>query len=158
MEKWGVLSIVKEEKIEPIKLNAMKIYYSKKDVESIAEKMKECKEKYCLSSEINDICGVFVRDPKVTFSPILTNAIMRYAFKTTAKFVFLREEVQEYKNKIDMKDKMNRIFSEENPIKGFEKILTLKGISFSENSQYTAQEWFAYCKEKMMLSERSKKT
>ncbi|BCC42309.1 hypothetical protein [Bacillus cereus] len=157
LEKWGVLSIVKEEKIEPIKLNAMKIYYSKKDVESIAEKMKECKEKYCLSSEINDICGVFVRDPKVTFSPILTNAIMRYAFKTTAKFVFLREEVQEYKNKIDMKDKMNRIFSEENPIKGFEKILTLKGISFSENSQYTAQEWFAYCKEKMMLSERSKK-
>ena len=81
-----------------------------------------------------------------------TNAIIRYAFGTPAEFVFSLEEVQEYKKKIDLKDKLNRMLLEENPIKAFEKILTLKEISFNVNSSYTEKEWYSYCKEKLSLS------
>ncbi|MGR5953145.1 hypothetical protein ACT7DP_15560 [Bacillus paranthracis] len=67
-------------------------------------------------------------------------------FGTSAEFVFRLEEVQEYKDKIDMQDKIKRILSEKTPVEAFEEWLILKEISFSKNSRYTEQEWYSYCK------------
>lgn len=147
----------KEGEIEPVKLNARN-YYSKKDVEKIAKKLKESKEKYCTANEIVNICGVKVNQPTTIFTKIETNAVMRYAFRTNATFVFPLEEVQKYKNKLEMQDKIKRILLEKKPVKAFEEILTLKEISFSKHSKYTEQEWYSYCKEKLELSERSEKS
>ncbi|MCU5561876.1 hypothetical protein, partial [Bacillus pacificus] len=155
LEKWGLLSIVREEGIKPMKLSSAKVYYSKETVKGIIQSMEEIKKKYCLASEVNDICGITYIPSGIT--PIETTAIMRYAFRTNAKYIYLREEVQGYKKKMDMNDKINRIISEEEPIKAFEKILTIKENSFSENSTYTKQEWHSYCKEKIVLAERSEK-
>ncbi|MEM5679366.1 hypothetical protein AAHB46_04970 [Bacillus paranthracis] len=133
------------------------MYYSKKAIKGITENVKESKEKYCLASEINNICGVDIRQPTAVFTPIKTNAIIRYAFGTSAEFVFRLEEVQEYKDKIDMQDKIKRILSEKTPVEAFEEWLILKEISFSKNSRYTEQEWYSYCKEKFVLSERNER-
>ncbi|HHB1999895.1 TPA: hypothetical protein ACOQ38_004212 [Bacillus cereus] len=146
----------KEGEIEPVKLNARN-YYSKKAVKEIAKKMKESKEKYCPANEIVNICGVTVNQPTAVFTKIETNAIIRYAFRTNASFVFPLEEVQEYKNKLDMQDKIKRILSEKTSVEAFEEWLTLKDISFSENSLYTEREWYSYCKQKLSLSESSNK-
>ncbi|MGR5961421.1 hypothetical protein ACT7DN_01790 [Bacillus paranthracis] len=88
---------------------------------------------------------------------INTNALMRHALETTSPYAFSREGVQEYKNKIDKQDKIRRIFLKETPIRAFKQVLELKEISFSENSRYTAQEWYSYCNEKLALAERSPK-
>ncbi|BCC54054.1 helix-turn-helix domain-containing protein [Bacillus cereus] len=157
MSKYTLRSILKEEEIEPLRLNYAQIYCLKEDVKKIAERIEESKKKYCLASEIKNICGVYVRQATAIFTPIKTNAIIRYAFGTPAEFVFSLEEVQEYKKKIDLKDKLNRMLLEENPIKAFEKILTLKEISFNVNSSYTEKEWYSYCKEKLSLSKGGQK-
>ncbi|ACJ81543.1 hypothetical protein ACQVQT_12425 [Bacillus paranthracis] len=157
IKKHTLLSIAKEEGIKPVKLSSKKVYYSKKAIKGITENVKESKEKYCLASEINNICGVDIRQPTAVFTPIKTNAIIRYAFGTSAEFVFRLEEVQEYKDKIDMQDKIKRILSEKTPVEAFEEWLILKEISFSKNSRYTEQEWYSYCKEKFVLSERNER-
>ena len=66
------------------------------------------------------------------------------------------EEVQEYKNKLDMQDKIKEFF-QKTSVEAFEEWLTLKDISFSENSLYTEREWYSYCKQKLSLSESSNK-
>ncbi|GAB6452120.1 MerR family transcriptional regulator [Bacillus sp. FSL W8-0519] len=157
MSRHELRSITKEEGIEPIKMNSMKIYYSKEDVKKITEKVEEMKEKYCSPKEIKEKFDMQVKHAEI-FTPIKTNAIMRHVFGTIGKYVYSVDEVQEYKKKIDMQDQINRILLKETPIRAFEKWLALKEISFSNNSQYTEREWYAHCKEKLMLATRSRKS
>lgn len=158
MSKYTLRSIFKEEGIKPFKLNNMQVYYSKENVKEIKEKIEGIKEKYYSPSEVKQIFCISSYLSVDVIKPIKTTAIIRHAIGVNSGFVFLRKEVQEYKEKIDMQDKIKRILSKEEPIKAFEKILTLKGISFSENSTYTEKEWYSYCKEKIVLAERSTKS
>lgn len=156
MKKAKLRSLFKEEGIEPLKLSSVKVYYSKENVKMIAKKIKEIKEKYCSPSELKKVCGISYK-PMDAIKSINTNALMRHALETTSPYAFSREGVQEYKNKIDKQDKIRRIFLKETPIRAFKQVLELKEISFSENSRYTAQEWYSYCNEKLALAERSPK-
>ena len=63
-------SIADEEGIEPLKLSSKKVYYSKKVIDGLVEKMEEIKEKYCSASKIKEVCGVKVRKHTETFTPI----------------------------------------------------------------------------------------
>ena len=151
-------SIADEEGIEPLKLSSKKVYYSKKVIDGLVEKMEEIKEKYCSASKIKEVCGVKVRKHTETFTPIKTTALIRYVFRTIAEYVYSVEEVREYKNKLDMQDKIKRILLEKTSIKAFEEWLELREISFSGNSPYTEREWYSYCKEKLSLSTSTKKS
>ena len=113
MEKYTLKSILKEEGMESFKLNSTLVYHSKENIKIIAEKMKEAKEKYCSPSELKSICGITFRQPKNIFTPIKSTAIIRFALGTQAENVFSLEEVQEYKNNIDIQDKTRRILLEE---------------------------------------------
>lgn len=157
MQKAKLRFLFKEEGIKPLKLSSVKVYYSKEIVKEVAKKIKEITEKYCSPSGLKKICGISYK-PMEAIKPINTNALMRHALGTSSPFAFSLKEVQGYKKKIDMKDKIKRIISEEEPIKAFEEILMLNEISFSKHSKYTEQEWYSYCKEKLVLAERSEKS
>ena len=130
VEKYTLKSILKEEGMESFKLNSTLVYHSKENIKIIAEKMKEAKEKYCSPSELKSICGITFRQPKNIFTPIKSTAIIRFALGTQAENVFSLEEVQEYKNNIDIQDKTRRILLEGTPVEAFEKWLTMKKFLF----------------------------
>ncbi|MED0976630.1 hypothetical protein P4T49_15790 [Bacillus paranthracis] len=157
IKKFTFDLIIKEEEIEVLRLNRKQIYYPKKNIQEIAEKIKEAKKKYCSPDKSREICGTVFYKPTDVFTPIQSTAIIRFALETQAANVFSLEEVQEYKNKMDTQDKIKRTILKNTPIKAFEEWLNLEGISFSENSPYTEKEWYSFCKEKLTLAERSSK-
>ncbi|HFK1475471.1 hypothetical protein [Bacillus paranthracis] len=157
IRKYTLRQIFKEEGMGLLELTRQQVYCSKENIKEIVERAKGIKEKYCSSNEVNDICGVAIYQPTAVFTPIKSNFLMRYAIGTQSSVVFLREEVDEHKNKLDMQEKINRILLKETPIKAFEKWLSLKGTSFFKNSPNTEKEWYTYCNEKLMLAERSSK-
>ncbi|ASI78874.1 helix-turn-helix domain-containing protein [Bacillus cereus group sp. TH208-1LC] len=150
-------SIVKDGEIEPVKWSTKKVYYSKKVVKEIAEKIEEIKGKYCHPNEVKKICGISYQ-PLDAITPVKSNTLIRHVLKTNAEFVLPLGEVQKYKKKLDMQDRLKRIFLEKTPIEIFEEWLELNEVSFSKNSRYTENEWYSFCKEKIMLAERSLKS
>ncbi|MFA2839688.1 hypothetical protein AB1I77_00210 [Bacillus paranthracis] len=157
MDKSKLQVIIKEEEIEILELSRLQLYISKETVKEIAEKIENIKENYCSPNEFKKMCGKYPTSNKCINS-IKTTTLIRYVFKTNAGFVFSKEEVQEYKNKIDLQEKIKRTISKKLPIEVFEDWLETKEISFSKNSAYTEEKWYSYCKEKLSLTERNPKS
>ncbi|MED3957710.1 hypothetical protein P4605_10295 [Priestia aryabhattai] len=147
-------SFRKQEYIEPVFIKG-KTFYSKESIEVVLEQIKEIKNNYCTAKSVMDICNLTSIPKQLTAFPV--NLLHRQAFGGNVKVMYLLNDVYEYKEQIEYRDKINQAFDDlSNPVEVFEQILSLKKISFSEKSPYTEKEWYLYCKQKLFLSKSNR--
>lgn len=139
--------IRKEENIESVIIDGEKYISSNEDIERLLEKMKEIREKYCSFKDVLSICNLKAMPFNIKGRPASALSRLTLSMENGGS-IYLLEEIYTYKEQQEEQENIKRALDKE-PLEAFKHMLSIKKVSFSENSLYTEKEWYSYCEEKL---------